>query len=125
MKFILIVDDEKIIAGSIQRVLSRSGYIAETAANGIDAIQKIEAALRAAKKYDLVILDLLMPELGGAEVLDFLHTRMPSAKVLMMTAYGEAGLKDDLIRRGASAVLSKPFDDIMIFPQLVKKTLGE
>lgn len=120
MARILVVDDEKIISRSIQRVLDRSGHTVTVANNGLEAIQQIDAA---GVPYDMVFMDLLMPELGGSEVLDVLRTRTPSTKVVMMTAYGDLSAREDLLRRGAVRVLSKPFDDLLKIPELVAEIL--
>lgn len=121
MANILVVDDEKIISGSIQRVLVRAGHTITIANNGLEAIQQIDAAK---SPFDLIFMDLLMPEVGGSEVLDIAKSRMPSCKVLMMTAYGDPSAREDLIRRGATRVLSKPFEDMTKIPDLVKTVLG-
>ncbi len=111
---ILVVDDEKIISGSLQRVLSRAGHEVVVANNGIEAIRIISGD----KNFQLLFLDLLMPEIGGGEVLDFAKKNIAGVQVLMMTAYGDLSVKEDLIKRGASRVLAKPFEDITLIPQL-------
>lgn len=121
MAKLLIVDDEKIISHSLQRVLARAGHDIQVANNGIDAIHIISQD----SKFDLIFLDLLMPEIGGAEVLRFIKQKNASTKVLMMTAYGDNNAKEELIKAGATMVLSKPFDDIMQIPALVESTLAQ
>ncbi len=118
MPKVLVVDDEKIISGSIARVLLRAGHEVNTAGNGIEALETLQHS-----RFDIVILDLLMPEIGGAEVLDWLHANVPATKVLMMTAYGDPQLKEDLHRRGATRVLAKPFQDILKFPLILEEAL--
>jgi CheY-like chemotaxis protein len=117
---ILVVDDEKIISGSLQRVLVRAGHEVLVANNGVDALQ----LLTHDKNFDLLFLDLLMPEIGGGEVLDYVKKAVPQAKVLMMTAYGDLTVKEDLMSRGALRVLAKPFDDITLIPQLIAELLA-
>lgn len=119
MSRILVVDDEKIISSSLQRVLVRAGHEVKVANNGVEALQ----VLTTERDFELIFLDLLMPEVGGAEVLDFVRKALPQAKVLMMTAYGDASVKEDLLQRGAARVLAKPFDDITQAPALVEETL--
>ena len=114
---VLVVDDEKIISGTLQRVLSRAGHEVAVANNGADAFRLIEEA---PAPFDYCFLDLLMPEVSGATVLDLVKQRMPGAKVFMMTAYGDVGVKEDLLRRGALQVLAKPFDDITKIPELLR-----
>lgn len=124
MKKILILDDEKIISSSLERVLSKSGFEAKAFNNGIQALQAIQAAADAGEFFDLAFIDLLMPELNGGDVLDFLKKISPSTQVIMMTAYGDQGAKDDLLRRGAKQVLAKPFDDIFQIAELAKNILS-
>lgn len=123
MAKILVVDDEKIISRSIQRVLTKVGHIVTVANNGLEAIQHLETA--STQPFDLIFMDLLMPELSGSEVLDVAHQKTPSTKVLMMTAYGDLGAREDLLKRGATMVLSKPFDDMTKLPVLVSTILGQ
>lgn len=114
---ILVVDDEKIISGALQRVLGRAGHEVSVANNGIDAFRLIE---QAAAPFEACFLDLLMPEISGATVLDLVKQKFPSATVFMMTAYGDVAVKEDLVKRGAAKVLAKPFDDITKIPELLK-----
>lgn len=120
MSAILVVDDEKIISHSLLRILNRAGHKVTVANNGIEAIRFLDEC----QELDLLFVDLLMPEIGGGEVLDYSRKKFPKAKVLMMTAYGDSSVKDDLVSRGAVMVLGKPFDDITKIPDLVAKILG-
>lgn len=123
MARILVVDDEKIISRSMQRILERAGHLVKVANNGLEAIQQIEEAKN--DPYDLAFMDLLMPEIGGSEVLDIIRLKAPSTKVLMMTAYGDLSAREDLLRRGAILVLSKPFEDLTKIPDLVSEVLAK
>lgn len=114
---ILVVDDEKIISGALQRVLARAGHEVLVANHGVDAFRLVEEATA---PFDACFLDLLMPEISGATVLDLVKQKMPTAKVFMMTAYGDVAVKEDLIKRGAAKVLAKPFEDVTKIPELLK-----
>ncbi len=116
MKQVLIVDDEKIISASLQRVLIKRGHQVLVANNGLEAIQRINEA----PSLDFLFIDLLMPEIGGGEVLDYAKKKFPRAKIFMMTAYGDISVREDLISRGAVTVLAKPFDDILSIPDLLE-----
>jgi DNA-binding NtrC family response regulator len=124
MKKILILDDEKIISSSLERVLSKNGFLVSAFNNGIQAIRKIQAEADTNSFFDLAFVDLLMPELSGGDVLDFLKKTSASTQVVMMTAYGDLNVREDLLRRGAAQVLAKPFDDIFQIPELAKKVLA-
>ncbi len=114
---ILVVDDEKIISGALQRVLKRAGHEVAIGNHGSDAFRLIEESL---EPFEACFLDLLMPEISGATVLDMVKRKMPAAKVFMMTAYGDVTVREDLIKRGAYTVLAKPFEDITKIPELLK-----
>ncbi len=114
---VLVVDDEKIISGALQRMLARAGHEVLVANHGVDAMQLIEAT---AQPFDFCFVDLLMPEISGATVLDLLKRKMPHSTVFMMTAYGDVAVREDLIKRGAAKVLAKPFEDITKIPDLLR-----
>ncbi len=114
---ILVVDDEKIISGALQRIFARGGHEVRTANHGVDAIRLVEEA---SPPFDFCFIDLLMPEISGATILDLVRQRMPEAKVFMMTAYGDLAVREDLLKRGAVRVLAKPFEDITKVPELLK-----
>ncbi len=115
---VLVVDDEKIISGALQRILSRAGHEIQVANHGAGAMQLI---IDAAAPFEFCFIDLLMPEISGAAILDILKQKMPKAVVFMMTAYGDIAVREDLIKRGAARVLAKPFDDITKIPELLKE----
>ncbi|RZA05975.1 MAG: response regulator [Proteobacteria bacterium] len=120
MSYILVCDDEKIISMALSRVLIRAGHEVKVANHGTEAIR----AMNEGPAPAMVFLDLLMPEIGGGEVLDFIHRKAPETKVMMMTAYGDSTVRDGLMARGATKVLHKPFDDITKIPDLVREFLG-
>jgi CheY-like chemotaxis protein len=113
---ILVVDDEKIISLSLERVLKRSGHEVVVCNSGLEAVD----ILTKDSEFEFLFLDFLMPEISGAEVLDFSKKLNPKIQVIMMTAYGDQQTKADLLRRGATIVLSKPFDDILKIPETIR-----
>jgi DNA-binding NarL/FixJ family response regulator len=62
------------------------------------------------ERYDLVILDMMMPEMGGAETFQQIRRIRPDMKVLISSGYSADGERSDLLREGASGFLQKPFD---------------
>ena len=107
---ILIVDDDHQIRKFVSRALEDEGYDCETAANGREALMRIDAG-----KFDVVLLDVLMPEADGIQVLNELRTgtARPELHVIAMSGGGEAlpgwyaGNLMEML--GAEAVLYKPF----------------
>ncbi len=122
MAKILVVDDEKMIATVLTKVFLKAGHEVKTLNSGLEAIQWLQNPNDT--DLSLAMLDLLMPELSGAEVLDWIHTNRKSTKVIMMTAYGDPEVRADLMRRGASMILSKPFDDIFSVAKIVNDLIA-
>jgi len=103
---ILIIDDDEVIRDGCYQVLSRKGYLAETTG---DAIQGLTMALL--DLYDVVLLDIRMPGMEGFEILKRLKNeeRTISAKVIIITGYGNVPLAVEAMRQGASDFLTKPY----------------
>jgi two-component system, cell cycle sensor histidine kinase and response regulator CckA len=106
-KSILLVDDEPMVSDLCARVLVKSGYEVITAANGKEALE-----LYAKRQQDitLVILDLIMPEMGGKQCLEGLLKIDPSVKVVIASGYSADMATEDVLERGAKAFVTKPYD---------------
>jgi two-component system cell cycle sensor histidine kinase/response regulator CckA len=83
---VLIVDDEESIVRFVERTLQQAGYETETAANGPAALA---AVARASDPFDLVITDLMMPDMNGDELVRRLRQRFPDVKVLYLTGFSD------------------------------------
>ena len=106
---ILLIEDEVRLRNNLQILLQREGYRVTTAQNGAQGIQKA-----AEKPYDLVITDIVTPEMDGFQVMDYLKAHLPDTVVLAMTGFVSTASAIEALRRGAYDYLSKPFDiDIM------------
>jgi len=106
MNKILVVDDQKTVCYSIQRLLQSEGYDVLTASNGTDALSIINH-----KKPDLVIMDVRMPEMDGLEVLGKIKESHPDVQVIMMTAFSTTEKAIQAMKLGAYDYLTKPFDN--------------
>jgi DNA-binding NtrC family response regulator len=102
---ILVIDDEPGIRDLFSRELTSEGYGVETASDGEDALRKMES-----KKFDAVICDLLMPKLGGLDVLEAIRKKDPEIKVIMMTGYLTEEAAAAATQKGAYDFIPKPFD---------------
>src|SRR5919204_2258163 len=87
---ILVVEDEKRIADFITRGLQDAGYAVDTASNGATALQLVHDT-----DYDLVILDLMLPDIDGLKVLEKIRNRKVGPPVLILSARGAV---DDRVR---------------------------
>lgn len=82
---VLVVDDEEAFAANLSKLLSRRGYNTVTADNGSAAIRMIEE-----NPFDVVVLDLRMPGLGGIETLREMKKKRPETQVIILTEIGRA-----------------------------------
>ena len=103
---ILVVDDEADIRESLQDLLSGEGYQIETASNGAEGLRKMER-----RGYDLVLLDLMMPDRSGMEVLAEVRQRDPETPIFLITAYGSIEVAVNALKAGANDYFSKPWDN--------------
>lgn len=102
---LLIVDDNTDLAENIKEILEDEGFGATIAANGTEALNRLEHGA-----YDMVITDIRMPGLNGVELLRQINDRLPGTPVVMMTAYSQDSLLDQAHEAGALDILSKPVD---------------
>jgi DNA-binding response OmpR family regulator len=101
---ILLVDDEPRIQGFISRALKQAGYEIDCACGGADALR-----LASLSEYGLVILDLVMPDMDGREVLARLLRLHPDQAVLVLSCLDDATTKVTCLDLGAHDYLTKPF----------------
>jgi two-component system, OmpR family, response regulator len=101
---ILIVDDEPKIGSFIGRALTAAGYTTEFACSGAEALRS-----HASASYDLVILDLLIGDVDGRQLLGQLLTARPDQAVIVLSCVADVAAKVDLLERGAQDYLTKPF----------------
>ena len=102
---ILIADDEPSNRKILQQELVHKGFVVDTACGGMEALAKIESA-----PPDLVLLDYMMPDLSGLEVLKALRKRGNDTPVIMITAYGSVERAVEVMKAGAYDFITRPFD---------------
>ena len=103
---ILVVDDELDIREGLETLLTLEGYTVELAANGGEGVRKIES-----RAYDIVLLDLMMPDRSGMDVLRDVRGRDRETPIFMITAYGSVEAAVDALKLGANDYFSKPWDN--------------
>lgn len=101
---VLVIDDEDSLREACTRVLTRRGYRVHTAMDGEAGLEAI-----ASLQPELVLLDLMMPEMGGMAVLDELRRLSPGSKCVVVTAYATVSTTREALRHGAADFLAKPF----------------
>jgi two-component system response regulator AtoC len=102
---ILIVDDESSNRKILGQELTHRGYAVETANDGAEALKKVESS-----RPDLIVLDYMMPDLSGLDVLKELRKREDDTPVVMITAYGTVDRAVQAMKEGAYDFITRPFE---------------
>ena len=106
---VLLVEDEEPVRTFIASVLKRHGYFVLEARNGVHAIEVFK---RAQRKIDLVVTDVVMPEMGGPALIAQLRALEPSLAVLYMSGYAEQAVVHNGIVKSRQSFLHKPFSPL-------------
>ncbi len=101
---ILVVDDEKVIVRSVQMILKAEGYDIDGASSGKDAILKMEQ-----DNYNLVLTDLMMPEMDGISLIRWLKENRPEVGVVILTGYPSQETIKEALELGIIDYVPKPF----------------
>ncbi len=110
---VLLVDDEESVLEVTAELIRRLGYTVLSARSGREAL---EIFAREGDRVHVVILDMIMPEMGGGEVFDQLKRANPRVKVLLASGYSMQGQAREIMERGCDGFLQKPFtvDDLSV-----------
>ena len=100
---VLVVDDEEAIVEEVAEYLGRKGYDVATAGNGREALD-----LHKARPVDVVVTDLFMPVMDGAELIRRLHKSDPDLPIVVVTGHTTFGDDQEIVAAGALVVLMKP-----------------
>lgn len=103
---ILVIDDEPDIREGLETLLTQENYRIELAVNANDGLKRLENS-----SYDLVLLDLMMPDKSGMQVLEEVRARDHETPIFMITAYGSVEVAVEALKRGANDYFSKPWDN--------------
>jgi two-component system chemotaxis response regulator CheY len=118
MNRLLIVDDSKLMRDMVAACLRPLGAVTfEFAGTGLEAIERL-----ALSGFDLVVLDLNMPDVGGIEVIEFVRAqdRLKTLPILIVTTRGDDASRARVLDAGASAFLAKPFAPEQILDEVRK-----
>jgi DNA-binding NtrC family response regulator len=118
---VLVIDDEEALCIALQDVLALGGFTALTATNAREGVQIFAEH---ADEIGVVLLDLIMPELRGEEVLQELLKIRPEVPVVMMSAFLGTREVEHFTEQGFSGFLPKPFDSKDVIAK-VKEMLGQ
>jgi DNA-binding NtrC family response regulator len=104
---VVVIDDEKEILSSIERFLAREDkFKVKTYENPISALETLP------KDTDVILLDVMMPQMNGLDLLPKLQEKLPHVKVIVMTAYSTLDTVLNAHRKGATEYIMKPFPSL-------------
>src|SRR5579871_7032391 len=110
---ILVIDDEPDIRESLEVLLSSERYTVTLAQNATEGLKRMESGA-----YDLVLLDLMMPDKSGMQVLEEIRQRDRETPLFMITAYGSIEVAVEALKRGANDYFSKPWDNAKLLIEI-------
>lgn len=116
MPKILVVDDSKVMREMIVACLrGLDGAQFTQAQSGLEAIERLSLS-----PFDLMLLDLNMPDIGGFEVVEFVRAQdtLQNLPIIVVTTRGDDGSRDRALQVGASRFMTKPFEPAEIFEQV-------
>jgi len=102
---VLVADDEDDVRRLMERLLQRAGYEVVAVANGAEAV-----AMATESPFDLVILDAVMPRMGGREAFEAIRSARPDVRVMFVSGYSAEELSDRFLADTEAPLLPKPFD---------------
>ena len=111
MEKLLVIDDEPSQLEAVVLVLERNGYDVTAAPSGMSGMRALES-----NHYDLVLTDLVMPDLDGMEILNHVVDRSPETKCIILTGHGTIRKSVEAIKKGAFDFIQKPAktDDLLV-----------
>ena len=115
---ILVVDDEEVIRDLMREVLEDDGNYVKTAEDGSVALEMLVA-----EKFDVVFTDLMMPEVGGLELMRRAREHDPDIVFVIMTGYATLEAAVDTLKAGAADFMTKPILEIQQVPLVLKKAV--
>jgi len=103
---VLVIDDEIVICQACRMILIEEGCLVQEQATGEDGLQALAKGI-----FDVVLLDLKLPDMDGMDILKKLHQQKPDVPVIVMTGYSTVSIAVEAMKSGAADYLSKPFSD--------------
>ncbi len=103
---ILVIDNEEVICDACRLVLSEKGHAVDLCKTGKSGLFSLEKG-----QYDLLLLDMKLPDMDGMDILRTLKDRMPPLRVIVMTGYSTLANAVQAMKLGATDYLCKPYTD--------------
>jgi DNA-binding NtrC family response regulator len=116
---VLLVDDELIVGQRLRTGLEKMGCTVEVSKEPKEAIGKVKE-----KQFDIVITDIMMPEINGIQVLETVKENSPETRVIIITGFATSELAREAMEKGAYDMIAKPFKPADL-RAMVKKAANE
>lgn len=101
---VLLVDDETIVGNRLKPVLTKLGCEVEVFEDSKEALKRIDE-----KEFDIVVTDIMMADINGIQLLEYVQKKSERTKVIMITGYATEALAREAMAKGAFDIISKPF----------------
>ena len=101
---VLLVDDEAIVGQRLKPALAKIGCNVETFEDPKSAMKRIDE-----KEFDIVVTDIMMPDVDGIQLLEYVQKKSERTKVIMITGYATEALAREAMGKGAFDIIAKPF----------------
>ena len=105
-ELVLIAEDDERVRSLAERILQQAGYMTVSASNGEEALQRFEEQ---ADEIAVVVLDVIMPRMGGVEIHETIRSRRPDVPVIFCSGYTANLLEDELLLNPDTNFLRKPY----------------
>src|SRR4030066_885447 len=116
LKTVLVIDDDKSILRTFTRILQRAGYYTETAENGQEALDKIQA-----RNYDAALIDVVLGDSNGLDLLPKIEENSPKTVKIIVTGADSTEKRDEACKNGADAYLTKPVNPEVLLDVFAEK----
>ncbi|MGD8701408.1 MAG: response regulator [Desulfosarcina sp.] len=103
---VLVIDDEQVICDACRLVLCENGHTVANCTTGRDGLMALKG-----RGYDLILLDMKLPDIDGSRVLAYIRENLPALPVIVMTGYSTMSNALEAMKLGAADYLSKPFSE--------------
>jgi ATP-dependent Lon protease len=114
---ILVVDDEEIARTNLEYILRKEGHQVTTAANGLEALEKVKA-----QEFDVVLTDLKMEKMDGIQLLESVKQIAPHTEIVMVTGYATVSSAVDALKKGQPTTYPSPSNSMNSGPRCGKSS---
>ena len=112
---ILVIDDEEVICNACHLILSERGHTVERKMDGASGLKALQS-----NSYDIILLDMMLPDMEGMEILETIKQKTPQAGVIIITGYSTVANALKSMKLGAADYLPKPFSEDELLASIEK-----